>query len=91
MDERLTLSVEEAGRLLGISRGLAYALVRQGEIPALRLGRRLVVPRKALQAMLDVDSREARVVEPTPIPSRSTSPRPHPGRPTADGTLPFAN
>jgi hypothetical protein len=26
-DQRLTISVEEAGRLLGISRGLAYALV----------------------------------------------------------------
>jgi excisionase family DNA binding protein len=90
MDERLTLSVEEAGRLLGISRGLAYALVRQGEIPSLRLGRRLVVPRKALQAMLDVDRSEAPPVEPTPIPARSTPQHPRPHRPTADGTLPFA-
>jgi excisionase family DNA binding protein len=49
---RLTLSVEEAGELLGISRGLAYELVRKGELPSLRLGRRLVVPRAALQAML---------------------------------------
>jgi excisionase family DNA binding protein len=49
---RLTLSVEEAGELLGISRGLAYELGRKGDIPSLRLGRRLVVPRAALQAML---------------------------------------
>jgi excisionase family DNA binding protein len=49
---RLTLSVEEAGELLGISRGLAYELVRKGELPSLRLGRRLVVPRAALQSIL---------------------------------------
>jgi excisionase family DNA binding protein len=50
---RLTLSVAEAGELLGISRGLAYELVRKGKLPSLRLGRRLVVPRAALQAMLN--------------------------------------
>lgn len=42
--EPLIITVEEAGRRLGISRGLAYELVRRGEIPAVRLGcRRLVV------------------------------------------------
>lgn len=51
-DTRLTLTVEEAAVLLGISRGLAYELVRRGEIPALRLGRRVVVPVRALEAML---------------------------------------
>jgi excisionase family DNA binding protein len=49
---RLTMSVEEAGELLGISRGLAYELVRKGVLPSLRLGRRLVVPRAALESML---------------------------------------
>ena len=43
--ERATLTVAEAGRLLGISRNLAYTLVAQGKLPTLRLGRRLVVPR----------------------------------------------
>ena len=51
--ERLALSVEEAGGLLGISRDLAYDLVARGEIPSVRLGRRLVVPRRALEAALD--------------------------------------
>ena len=51
--ERLTYTVEEAGRILGISRGLAYALVKAGDIPAVQLGRRLVVPRPALQALLE--------------------------------------
>lgn len=52
MDQRLTLTVEEAARLLGISRSLAYELVRDGEIPSLRLRRRIVVPRRAIDAML---------------------------------------
>ena len=49
----LTITVEEAGRRLGISRGLAYELVRRGEIPAIRLGcRRLVVPAGAVEAIV---------------------------------------
>ncbi len=51
--ERLTLTIPEAAKVLGISRGSAYALVNQGVIPVLRLGRRLVVPRAALLRMLD--------------------------------------
>ncbi len=49
---RLTLTVEEAGRLLGISRGLAYEMARTGRLPVLRLGARYVVPRAQLMAML---------------------------------------
>ena len=41
---RLTLSVPEAAELLGISRALGYELVARGELPSLRLGRRVVVP-----------------------------------------------
>jgi excisionase family DNA binding protein len=52
-NQRLTVSVEEAGRLLGISRGHAYALVNRGEIPSLRLGRRIVVPMRAIDRLLD--------------------------------------
>jgi excisionase family DNA binding protein len=51
------MTVEEAAALLGVSRGLAYELVRRGEIPSLRLGRRLVVPRRRLVAMVDGDGR----------------------------------
>jgi excisionase family DNA binding protein len=51
--EKLTVTVEEAGELLGISRGLAYELVRRGELPSLHLGRRIVVPLPRLRAMLD--------------------------------------
>ena len=48
-----TMTVEEAGRFLGISRGLAYEAARRGEIPTLRIGHRLVVPRRRLEAMLE--------------------------------------
>jgi excisionase family DNA binding protein len=54
--EPLTLSVTEAAGLLGISRALAYELVRTGDIPAIRLGRRIVVPRHSL---LDLVGRNA--------------------------------
>ncbi|MFZ1488674.1 MAG: helix-turn-helix domain-containing protein [Ilumatobacteraceae bacterium] len=51
--EPLTITVEEAGRRLGISRGLAYELVRRGEIPAIRLGyRRIVIPAGAVEAIV---------------------------------------
>lgn len=51
--ERLALSVEEAGALLGISRDLAYDLVARRELPSVRLGRRLVVPRRSLEEVLE--------------------------------------
>lgn len=54
--ERLTLTVEEAAGLLGISRNLAYELVARKELPSVRLGRRLVVPRQALVRLLDGES-----------------------------------
>jgi excisionase family DNA binding protein len=51
--ERLTMSVEDAADVLGISRSLAYELVRRGELPSLRLGRRLVVPVRAVEALVE--------------------------------------
>lgn len=51
-DERLTLTVEEAGKLLGVSRGLAYSAARSGQLPTIRVGSRLVVPRARLLALL---------------------------------------
>ena len=50
--ERLVWSVEEAGRRLGISRAHAYELVARGDLPHLRLGRRLVIPKQALESLL---------------------------------------
>ncbi len=51
--ECAVLTVEEAGRVLGICRGAAYLAVHRGDIPVIRLGRRIVVPKKALAKLLD--------------------------------------
>ena len=50
--ERLTISVSETARLLGISRSTAYQAVERGEIPSIRVGRRILVPREALAGFL---------------------------------------
>jgi len=54
--ERVTFTVEETAKLLGIGRQLAYDRVRTGQIPAIRLGRRLVVPRRALERLIEAAS-----------------------------------
>lgn len=46
------MTVSEAARVLGISRSSAYECVRRGELRAVRLGRRLVVPRSAVTELL---------------------------------------
>jgi excisionase family DNA binding protein len=50
--DRLTLTVEEAAATLGISRASAYEAVRRGEIPSIRIGRRVLVPRVRLDRLL---------------------------------------
>jgi excisionase family DNA binding protein len=50
--DRLVWTVEVAARLLGISRAHAYELVARGELPNLRLGRRVVVPKHAIETLL---------------------------------------
>jgi len=54
-DDRLVLTVAEAGELLGISRAFAYELVARGELPVVRLGRRVVVPKVALLTLVGVE------------------------------------
>jgi excisionase family DNA binding protein len=49
----LTLTVEEAAEALGISRAFAYEAVARGAIPCIRIGRRILVPRIALERMLN--------------------------------------
>lgn len=53
MEQRQTLTIEEAAAALGVSRGTAYQAAREGRLPVIRISpRRLVVPRHALEAML---------------------------------------
>ena len=52
MDGRVTLTIEETAKLLGIGRSAAYEAARRGELPSRRLGRRVVVPVPALLSWL---------------------------------------
>jgi excisionase family DNA binding protein len=55
----LTMSVEAASKALGISRCLGYEMARQGKIPTIRLGRRLLVSRKGLDELLSAKATPA--------------------------------
>ena len=50
---RLVYSVKEAGRLLRISRGLMYECVQKGQIPSIRIGRRILIPYAGLIKLLE--------------------------------------
>jgi excisionase family DNA binding protein len=54
-NKRRTLTIEEAAEELGISRGKAYDAAKSGEIPIVRIGRRLLVPRVAFDRLLEGD------------------------------------
>jgi excisionase family DNA binding protein len=51
--EPLTYSVPEVASLLGINRNTAYELVARGSIPSIRLGKRVLVVRVALERLLE--------------------------------------
>jgi excisionase family DNA binding protein len=52
--ERMTVPVwPDAGQMLGLGRNATYDAVARGEIPVLRFGRRILVPRKALERLVD--------------------------------------
>lgn len=52
-EQRKTYTVPEAAAVLGIGRTAAYEAVRSGKIPTLRIGKRLLVPRAALERLLE--------------------------------------
>jgi excisionase family DNA binding protein len=52
-EERLTYTLTEAARRLGISRALAYEAANRGELPVCRIGRRVLIPRAALLRLLE--------------------------------------
>lgn len=53
MDDRpLTLKIEQVARRLGIGKNQAYEAARKGEIPSIRIGRRILVPVVAFEEML---------------------------------------
>ena len=46
------LNVKEVSEILGISKSLTYDLVKQGEIPHKKLGRRIIIPNKEFESWL---------------------------------------
>ena len=61
--ERLVYTIEEAGFLLGLGRSGAYEAARRGDIPVLRIGRRWLVSKVALDKMLVEAGREGAEAE----------------------------
>lgn len=49
---KLTLSVDEASELLGVSRAMIYRMAKNHEIPHLRIGKRIIIHRASLEAWL---------------------------------------
>lgn len=51
--ERLTYSVVEVAKMLGIGRNLAYQLVQDGKIDSFRIGdKRILIPKAVLEKFL---------------------------------------
>jgi len=48
-----TYRIEEAAKVLGISRNKCYEAAKSGEVPTVRIGKRLLVPKIALEKLLD--------------------------------------
>jgi len=59
MPERLAYSVPEAAELLGVGTATLYAYVRAGLIPHVRIGRRIVIPAKALEEWMNQKAQES--------------------------------
>ena len=53
IDKRLCITVPEAAEMLAISRNFAYQSVREGKIPSIRFGKRILIPRVALEKILE--------------------------------------
>jgi excisionase family DNA binding protein len=56
---KLTYSVEEAAQALSLGRNTVYEAVRCGQIPAIRVGRRVLIPAAALERWLAEASQQA--------------------------------
>jgi excisionase family DNA binding protein len=55
-DERLVLSIDEAARKLGISRESAYRAAKNGELPTIKIGSLLRVPKIKLDRFVNGES-----------------------------------
>jgi excisionase family DNA binding protein len=51
--ERKTYDIETAGRMLGLGKNASYNAAHRGEIPTIRIGGRILVPKAAFEKMLE--------------------------------------
>ena len=56
--EEVSVPVEVAGEALGIGRCSAYTAIKNGEIPHIRIGRRIAVPTAPIRRMLGIDEKK---------------------------------
>ena len=61
-DEQIALTVEQAAQSLGISRPTMLELTRKAGFPCFRVGRRILIPRRALLDWLDRKAAEGAVL-----------------------------
>ncbi len=59
MTKKITGTVDEAAKVLGVSRNSAYEGVKDGEIPSMRVGKRILVLWGPLMRKLGVEEGEA--------------------------------
>jgi hypothetical protein len=57
LTEKLTVSVETAGKAFSLSRNAAYDACKSGQIPSLRIGGKITVPTAPLRKMLGIDDK----------------------------------
>ena len=53
MTECQTVNVDEAARIIGVGRNRLYESIREGQLPVLRLGRRILISRAVLERVLE--------------------------------------
>lgn len=51
--ERLILTVDEARKMIGLSRGSMYQAIYSGQVPSIRVDRRILIPRARLEQILN--------------------------------------
>jgi excisionase family DNA binding protein len=83
-DEPATFTVEEAAKLLRIGRNQGYEAARTGDLPSIRIGKRILVPRVALERLLTVTPAATR------LPARKT-PDQHTGSLSVAGQARFVS
>jgi excisionase family DNA binding protein len=58
MSERLTYTVGEAAKAIGVGRSLAYELIRRGDLLTVHVGRRVLVLRDAVREFLGLEQEQ---------------------------------